>query len=205
MLAQFRRDVAVTRAHAEALVTAAATHGFGYRAAQGRLFLGWTLALQGEAAAGVPLIAQGLAAHEAAGLKTFRPYGLALLAEAYGQAGQCEAGLEALAEALTQVDATEERSWEAELHRLKGVLLLQCPHPDVSQAEACFQQALDVARSQQAKALELRAALSLSRLWQQQGQRAAAHALLAPLYGWFTEGFETPDLQEAKVLLAELA
>jgi predicted ATPase len=113
--------------------------------------------------------------------------------------------LTVLAEALTLVAATEERWWEAELHRLKGVLLLQLANPEGPQAEACFQQALDVARSQQAKALELRAALSLSRLWQQQGQWVAAHALLAPLYGWFTEGFETPDLQEAKALVAELA
>ena len=98
-----------------------------------------------------------------------------MLAEAYGQAGQPEAGLTVLAEALTLVAATEERWWEAELYRLQGELLLQLPRPDMSQAEACFQQALDVARRQQAKALELRAALSLSRLWQQQGQRAAAH------------------------------
>ena len=90
------------------------------------------------------------------------------------------------------------------MRRLKRVLLLRRPYSDVSQAEACCQQALDVARSQQAKALELRAALSLSRLRQQQGQRAAAQALLAPLYGWFTGGFDTPDLQEAKVLLETL-
>jgi predicted ATPase len=130
---------------------------------------------------------------------------LAFLAEACGQAGTPEAGLTVLAEALTLVEATEERWWEAELHRLQGVLRLQRPSPDVSQAEACFQQAVAVARSQQAKALELRAALSLSRLWQQQGQRAAARALLAPIYDWFTEGFETPDLQEAKMRPAELA
>jgi predicted ATPase len=90
------------------------------------------------------------------------------------------------------------------MYRLQGELLHQLPRPNVGQAEACFQQALDVARHQQAKALELRATLSLARLWQQQGQRAAAHALLAPLYGWFTEGFETPDLREAKVLLEAL-
>jgi predicted ATPase len=103
------------------------------------------------------------------------------------------------------VAATEERWWEAELHRLKGALLLQLPNSDVSQAEARFQKALDVTHSQQAKSLELRAALSLSRLWQQQGQRAAARELLAPLYGWFIEGFDTADLKEAKLLLAELA
>ena len=104
---------------------------------------------------------------------------------------------------MTRVAATEERWWEAEVYRLQGVLLLQRSPSDVDRAEACFQQALDVARRQQARALELRAALRLSRLWQQQGQRADAHALLAPIYGWFTEGFDTADLQEAKTLLEE--
>jgi predicted ATPase len=127
-----------------------------------------------------------------------------LLAEASGQAGQPEAGLTVLAEALTLVAATEERWWEAELHRLQGVLLLQLPLPDVGQAEGCLLLALDVARRQQAKALELRAALSLARLWQGQGKGAAARQLLAESYRWFTEGFDTADLQEAKALLAEL-
>ena len=161
--------------------------------------------MQGDAAAGVAHIQSGWRRFEATGLKLYRPYSLALLAEASGQAGQPEAGLTVLAEALTLVAATEERCWEAELYRLQGVLLLQLPPPDVSQAEACFQQALDVARRQQAKALELRAALSLSRLWQHQGKRAAAHELLAPIYGWFTEGCDTADLQEAWGLLEELA
>ena len=129
---------------------------------------------------------------------------LALLAEAYGQAGQPEAGLTCLAEAVTRVEATEERWWEAEVYRLQGVLLLQRSPSDVYQAEACFQQALAAARRQEAKALELRAAMSLSRLWQQQGQRAEAHAYLAPIYGWFTEGFDTADLQEAQALLEAL-
>ena len=112
--------------------------------------------------------------------------------------GSPRPGCTVLAEALTLVATTEERWWEAELSRLQGALLLQLPSPDVPQAEACFHQALEVARRQQAKALELRAALSLSRLWQQQGKRAEAHALLAPIYGWFTEGFDTADLQEAR-------
>jgi len=102
---------------------------------------------------------------------------------------------------LTLVEAIEERWWEAEVYRLQGTLLLQLPLPDVDQAEACFQQALDVARRQQAKALELRAALSLARLWQRQGKCAAAQQLLVEIYSWFTEGFDTPDLQEAKALL----
>jgi predicted ATPase len=162
------------------------------------------LAIQGDAVACVSHIHQGLGAVQNIGLKTYRPYFLDLLAEAYGQAGQPEAGLTALAEAVTLVAATEERWWEAEVYRLQGVLLLQRSRADAGQAEACFQQALDVARRQQAKALELRAALSLARLWQGQGKRAAAHQLLAASYGWFTEGFDTADLQEAKTLLAEL-
>jgi len=133
------------------------------------------------------------------------PYFLSLLAETYGQAGQPEAGLQAAVEALTLVETTEERWWAAELSRLKGTLLLQLPTPDVDQAGDCFQQALDLARRQEAKSLELRAAMSLSRLWQQQGKRTEAYDPLAPVYGWFTEGFDTADLQEAKALLEELS
>jgi predicted ATPase len=102
---------------------------------------------------------------------------------------------------LTRVEATEERWWEAELYRLKGELLLRLPRPDLSQATSCFHQALEVARSQQAKSLELRAALSLSRLWQQHGKRGQARQLLSEVYSGFTEGFETPDLQEARMWL----
>jgi predicted ATPase len=141
---------------------------------------------------------------QSTGLKLYRPSLLALLAETYGQAGQPEAGLTVLDEALTLVEATEERWWEAEVYRLKGELLLRLPLPDIPQATAYFHQALDVARRQQAKALELRAALSLSRLWQQQGQRDQARQLLTEIYSWFTEGFATPDLQEAKALLKDL-
>jgi predicted ATPase len=116
-----------------------------------------------------------------------------------------EAGLAALAEALTLVDATDERWWEGELYRFKGELLLRQLVPDAQEAETCLRQALDIARQQQAKSLALRAAMSLSRLWQQQGKRDEARELLAPVYGWFTEGFDTADLQEAKALLEELA
>jgi predicted ATPase len=110
-----------------------------------------------------------------------------------------------LAEAQTLVEQHEDRWWEAEISRLRGVLLLRQSGTPQAEAEACFHQALDVARRQQAKSLELRAAMSLARLWQQQGKRAEAHALLAPVYGWFTEGFDTADLQEAKTLLEALA
>jgi tetratricopeptide (TPR) repeat protein len=141
----------------------------------------------------------------ATGAELQRPYYLALLAEAYEKAGQADERLRVLAEALTAVHTTGERQHEAELYRLKGELLLQQDVLDEQEAESCFRQALDVARQQQAKAFELRAAMSLSRLWQQQGKRAEVHALLAPIYGWFTEGFDTVDLQEAKVLLEAVA
>jgi predicted ATPase len=204
MLYQHRRDAEGTSAHAEALMTLADEQGFALRFEQARILRGWALAEQGEAGEGVVQVRQGLAALEGIGPKLAQPYYLALLAEAYGQAGQPEIGLQSLAEALTLVAETEERWWEAELYRLKGALLLQLPNLDVSQAEACFQQALTVARGQQARSLELRVAISLSRLWQRQGQREAARALLAPMYGWFTEGFDTPDLQAAQALLREL-
>jgi predicted ATPase len=127
-----------------------------------------------------------------------------LLADVCGHRGHTAEGLQALAEAHTLMEQHEERWWEAEVHRLRGVLLLRQTATPQAEAQACFQHALDVAHRQQAKSLELRAAMSLARLWQQQGKRAAARALLAPVYGWFTEGFDTVDLQEAKALLEEV-
>jgi predicted ATPase len=193
--------VAATQAYTEAMLALATAQGFEHRVAQGRIMQGWVLAMQGDAATGVAHIQQGSETLQSTGQKLYRPYHLALLAEAYGQARQPEAGLPVLDEALRLVEATEERWWEAELHRLKGELLLRLALPDIPQATACFHQALDVARRQQAKALELRAALSLSRLWQQRGQQDQAQQLLSEVYSWFTEGFETPDLQEARAWL----
>src|SRR5215831_9607443 len=160
--------------------------------------------MRGQWEQGIVQIQQGLVAQQTVGAQIARPHFLAMLTEAHAAAGQAEAGLDVLAEALALVDRTEERYWEAELCRLKGELLLQQIVPDAPQAEACFQQALAIARRQQAKSWELRTAISLARLWQQQGKRAGAHQLLAELYGWFTEGFDTPDLQEAKALLEAL-
>jgi predicted ATPase len=128
-----------------------------------------------------------------------------LLAEVYDHLGHPEDGLQALVEAHTLPEQQEERWWEAEIYRLRGVLLLRQPGTPQAEAEACLQRALDVARHQEAKSLELRAAMSLSRLWQQQGKQAEARALLAPAYGWFTEGFDTTDLQEARGLLEQLS
>ena len=148
---------------------------------------------------------QGLVAYRATGAEVAVPCFLALLAETYGKARQIQEALDVLTEALTTVQKTGERFYEAELYRLQGELLLKRTVSDVPQAETCFQQALDIAHRQQAKSWELRAATSLSRLWQQQGKRAEAHEILAPIYGWFTEGFDTADLQEAKALLEELS
>jgi predicted ATPase len=133
------------------------------------------------------------------------PYFCTILAEVCDHLGHPEDGLQVLAEAHTLVERHEEHWWEAEVCRLRGVLLLRQTMPPHAEAETWLQRALDIARHQEAKALELRAAISLSRLWQQQGKRDAARELLAPVYGWFTEGFDTADLQEARALLAELA
>jgi predicted ATPase len=127
-----------------------------------------------------------------------------LLADVAAHLGHPADGLQALTEAHTLVEQQEERWWEAEVARLRGVVLLQQLGTSQVEAEAWLQRALDVARGQEAKSLELRAAMSLSRLWQQQGKRDEARELLAPVYGWFTEGFDTADLQEAKALLDEL-
>src|SRR5262249_16223631 len=148
---------------------------------------------------------QSMRAFRATGAEILRPYCLALLAEAHGIMGQPEAGLMVLTEALTLTDITGERWSEPELHRLKGELLLQQSLDNQAEAEFAFHHALEIARSQQAKSFELRAATSLSKLWQQQGKRQEAHDLLAPVYNWFTEGFDTADLKDAKALLDELA
>jgi TOMM system kinase/cyclase fusion protein len=209
----FRREGQLTQERAEATMALGAEQGFGVYAAMGRIFRGWALAQQypesgarqGQVEEGMAQMQQGLAAWRATGAVVFQPYGLALLAEASAQAGQHEAGLTLLAEALALTNDKGERRWEAELYRLKGELLLARSPEHDAEAETCFRQALDIARRQQAKSWELRAAMSLARLWQRHGKRAAAYELLVPIYGWFTEGFDTPDLQEAKALLDTLA
>jgi predicted ATPase len=142
---------------------------------------------------------------DATGSDLLWPYYLALLAAVYGDIGQPTAGQGMLAEACALVDKNGECWYAAEMHRLQGALPLQQGTPAVHQAEQCFQQALHIRRTQQARTFALPAATSLSRLWQQQGQRQEAHDLLAPVYGWFTQGLDTADLQEAKELLDELS
>jgi class 3 adenylate cyclase len=151
------------------------------------------------------LLRQGIAAVRATGAALSVPYLCTMLADVAEHLGHTDDGLQALAEAHTLVEQHEERYWEAEICRLRGVVLLRQTMPPQEEAETWLRRALDVARRQEAKALELRAAMSLARLWQQQGKHAEAHELLAPVYGWFTEGFDTADLQEAKALLEELS
>ena len=190
---QCRREVLAAHAQAAAAMTLATEQGFAQWVARGTVLHGWALAMQGQGEAGLAAMRQGLAADLATGATLYQPYFLGLLAEAYGAGGHPDEGLTALAEALAVMDTTELRYYAAELYRLKGALLLQQAVPDAAQAEACFHQALDVARQQQAKSWELRAATSLARLWQSQGKRQEAYDLLAPVYDWFTEGFDTAD------------
>jgi predicted ATPase/class 3 adenylate cyclase len=231
-LHQLRREGVLSQERAEAAQTFASEYGFPL--AWGTILGGWARAEQGQGEVGLVQMRQDLESYESTGAKAERPYFLALMAEAYGQIGQVEEGLTALAEALAAVDKTGERWCEAELYRLKGELTLQSntshgqvsdkfqtshgqgesksegtnPQPLIphsqAEAEACFHKAIEIARKQQAKSWELRAITSLARLWQQQGKKNEAHSMLAEIYGWFTEGFDTKDLQGAKSLLEEL-
>jgi predicted ATPase len=202
---QFRRDVLAVHEQAEAAVTLSIEQGFPLWAAYGTCLRGWALAMQGQGAEGIAQVRQGIAAVRICGGALLVSYFSALLADVSAHLGHTEDGLQALAEAHTLVEQQEERWWEAEIARLRGVLLLRQTGTQQEEAETWLRRALDVARRQEAKSLELRAAMSLAWLWQQQGKRAEAHALLAPIYGWFTEGFDTADLQEARALLGELA
>jgi len=201
---QHRRDVPATYEHAEAAVALSTAQGFPLYTAYGTSLRGWALAMQGQGEEGMAQVRQGIAAVRATQAALFVPYFCTLLADVSAHLGHTADGLQALAEARTLVEQHEERYWEAEISRLRGVLLLRQRGTPQEEAETWLQRALDVARRQEAKSLELRAAMSLARLWQQQGRRAEARDLLAPLYGWFTEGFDTADLQEAKELLEEL-
>jgi len=204
MFRQFCREHHTAHERADELIALCTEQGFPYYLAWGTIIRGWALSEQGWGEEGVAQLSQGLASLQTTGGEARKPYYLALLAEAYGKVGKTEEGLTAVAEALELVNKTGERWYEAELHRLKGELLLQLSSDKQTDAEPCFHQALSIARNQQAKALEFRAATSLSRLWQRQGKRKEARHLLAEVYGWFTEGFDTADLKEAKALLEEL-
>jgi predicted ATPase len=190
-------------ARANALIAVADEHGFPWQRAIGTVYRGRALARGGQTAEGIALLRAGVAAFRATGAVTWAPFFLTLLADAEGGAKEQDQGLGHLAEAERLMVEAEERWAEAELHLVRGELL-RAGH-DPAAAERCFRQAIDVAQQQSAKFWELRAAISLARLWREQGKRDSARDLLAPTYGWFAEGFDTPVLKEAKALLDELS
>ena len=202
----YRREVRLVQELAEALITLSNEHGFARWLGSGMIRRGWALAEQGAAADGIVQLGQGLAIWQAIRSDMGRPQHLVMLAEVYGKGGEPEAGLTALAEAMAVVSKNGERDFEAELYRLKGKLLLQVDKKErLAEAEESFLQALHIARQQGAKSLELRAATSLGHVWHQHGKCVEARQILGDIYGWFTEGFDTPDLLDAKALLEVFA
>jgi predicted ATPase len=204
-VSQFRREVQGTYKWAERVVALCTEQGFGLWVPFATVLRGWALAQQGQYVEGIAQMQQGTAAWRATGATVDQPYFLALLADAYGHAGHVDNALALLEEALVVAHDYEDMYWAPEVYRLKGDLLLRQGLSEERDAEACWHQALALARHQQAKSLELRAAMSLAHLWQRQDKGAQAHALLVPVYSWFTEGFDTADLQAARALLAALA
>jgi predicted ATPase len=198
----FRREPQAVQRYGEELAPLSTVAGFSLLQAMATFGIGWAHAQLGMVEEGIAQMHQGLTGWRSKGTETGVPSYLLMLAEAYGKAGQAGKGLVLVEEALDLVERTEERVYEADAHRVKGELLLSSGR--FSEAEACFRQAISVARRQEAKSWELRATLSLSRLLQQNGRSAEARPLLSEIYAWFTEGFDTPDLQEAKALLEEL-
>jgi predicted ATPase len=200
---QFRREGQATQMLVEDATALSLKHGFPFWLASGTVLLGWALTEQGNREAGIAEIREGLSAWRRMGIEVGRTYFLALLAEAYQKVGQAAEGLAVIAEALSVVSGIG-RWWEAELYRLKGELLLAQSVGGI-EADECFRQAIEIARRQGAKSLELRAVMSLSRLWRAQGKHVEARQLLAEIYSWFTEGFDTADLKEARALLQMLS
>jgi predicted ATPase len=205
---QLCRDVRRTRDSGETTMALSHEHGFQMWSAMGRILHAWAMVMQGREDDGIGEMRRGLADWQHINLEIIRPYWLALLAEAHGKVGQAEEGLSLVTEGLALADKTEEHSQKPELFRIKGDLMLQesgLQGLQLEQAEACFQKAIEIARRQHAKSLELRATMSLARLLSNQGRRDEARAMLADIYNWFTEGFGTADLKEAKTLLDELS
>jgi predicted ATPase len=198
------RDMQALETHAEALACLGAAQGFPQYLNSGVLYRGCVLAKRSRIEEGLAFYTQGLNATRAAGKEREVPLASALLAEAYRKTGRAVEGLAVLEEPLGRIARTGEGWMEAELHRVKGELLMALPQRTAVEAEGCFRRAIMVAREQSAKMWELRAAYDLARLWRDQGKRAEARDLLAPVYGWFTEGFDTADLKDAKALLDEL-
>ena len=201
---QFRGEQQVVQERVEEGIRLATEKGFALGRANVRFLEGWLVAEGGQWQQGIAQMSNFLIERGRASGR-WTAHCAALLADAYKKSGHTAEGLDVVNNALARVDGTHCRYYEAELHRRKGELLLMESVPATVQAEASFQNALTVARRQSAKSWELRAAMSLSRLWQRQGKRDEARKLLAEIYGWFTEGFDTADLKDAKALLDELA
>jgi predicted ATPase len=204
---RFSRELKAIQQRAKELSALSTEHGFPMTLAFGDVHQGWALAEQGQGKEGIIQIRHAIDTWSATGSTLFfKPFLFAMLAEAYGKAGSPQEGLTLLTDALAVVNTTGERFWEAERYRLKGDLTLQSElRPSQvkvqDEAEVWFHRAIDTSRQQSAKSLELRAVMSLSRLWRQQGKNAQARKMLAESYGWFTEGFDTSDLIEARMLL----
>jgi predicted ATPase len=201
----YRREERAAQETAERLIALSAEHGFTHWMAQATITRGRAMAEQGHDEEGIAQIREGLAAFRAIGTEMTRPYALCLLAEACRETGRLNDGLSALREAMAAADEHEIRQYEPEMHRLKGELLLRQDHSKAAEAQPCFQRAVEIARNQSAKSLELRATMSLARLLAKQGRRDDARTMLADIYGWFTEGFDTADLKDAKALLNDLS
>ncbi len=201
---QLRGEPKTAQEHAEATIEIAKDRGFALYVGWAGVLRGWAMFEQGGSAEAIAEIRKGIDASRATGAGLLVPYFLTLLAGAHGQLGQAEDGLVATAEGLADVARTGERLWEAELHRLKGQLLFESNSANEGEAEVCFHRAIEIAHSQKAKSWELRAVTSLVQLWRDQGKTGEARELLAPVYDWFTEGFDTADLKKAKALLDEL-
>ena len=198
-------NYAVASTQLDELVALAEDKGANLWRVFGAMNKDFVVALNGKAANTVEMISSGLMAWRATGATMLLPMRLAILANAHAGLGQFDHAWHSIGEALATVQATKERWYEAEVNRIAGEIALQTPNHLAARAETYFERALTVAREQQAKSWELRAAMSLARLWRDQGKVQQAHELLAPVYGWFTEGFDTRDLREAKALLDELA
>jgi len=199
----FRQEAHAAQENAESLISRSAERGFSEWIPRATTLRGGAIVLQGRHEEGIAQIREGLAALRATRFELWRTPFLCLLAEAYVATGRLDDGFSALTEAQAVADKNEEREHEAEIHRLKGELLLK-RESNAAEAQGCFQRSIEVARQQSAKSLELRATISLARLRDKQGDRPAASAMLTAIYGWFTEGFDTADLKDAKALLDEL-
>jgi predicted ATPase len=191
-------------AQLDEVVSLADQKGASYWRANGILVRGWLFALTGKALNALQMLTSGIKAYRSTGSTNWVPLHLSYLARAHAELDQFDDAWRCAGEAITIAEATNERWCEAEVHRTAGEIALMLPHPDVTKTEAYFEHALAVARQQQAKSWELRAAMSMARLWRDQGKQQRAHDLLAPVYSWFTEGFDTLDLKEAKSLLEQL-